>query len=149
MPRAEGDSATRPWSAPGWPALAGLLAGAGVLHGIAPEPFESIVPRWLGDPTPWVLGSGVAEVACAVGLAVPRTRRLAATATAVLLVVVLPANVQMTVTALRSDSASTAYQIGTLARLPLQLPLIAWAVSVRRRTVSAEVAEAEEAVPPC
>ena len=143
-----GDSATRRWSAPGWPALAALLAGAGVLHGVTPEPFESIVPRWLGDPTPWVLASGVAEVACAVGLVAPRTRRMAATATAVLLVAVFPANVQMTVTALQSDSASTAYQLGTLARLPLQLPLIAWAVSVRQRTVTAEAAGADEAALP-
>jgi uncharacterized membrane protein len=115
------------------------------MHGIMPEPFESIVPRWLGDPTPWVLGSGVAEVACAVGLSVPRTRRVAATATAVLLVAVFPANVQMTVTALQSDDASATYKHGTLARLPVQLPLIAWAVSVRRRTVTAENAATMEA----
>jgi len=118
-----------------------------MLHGITPGTFESIVPRWLGDPTPWVLGSGVAEVACAVGLAMPHTRRVAATATAVLLVAVFPANVQMAVTALQSDTASTAYQLGVLARLPLQLPLIAWAVSVRRRTVTAVSAGAEEAAP--
>jgi uncharacterized membrane protein len=124
------------WSAPGWPALAALLFAAGVLHGVAPGPFESIVPRWLGDPTPWVLGSGAAEVACAVGLAVPRTRPTAAAATAALLVLVFPANVQMAVTALRSDTASTAYQLGALARLPVQLPLIAWAVSIRRRAVT-------------
>ena len=104
------------------------------MHFIAPGSFESIVPRWLGDPTPWVLGSGLAELACAAGLALPRTRRAAATATLVLFVAVFPANVQMAVTALRSSEASTAYQVGTLARLPLQLPLIAWAESVRRRS---------------
>jgi uncharacterized membrane protein len=128
------------WSAPGWPALAALLFASGVLHGVAPGPFESIVPRWLGDPTPWVLGSGAAEVACAVGLAVPRTRPTAAAATAALLVLVFPANVQMAVTALSSDTASTAYQLGILARLPVQLPLIAWAWSIRRNAVAAEPA---------
>lgn len=107
------------------------------------------MPRWLGDPTPWVLGSGVAEVACAVGLAIPRTRPTAAAATAALLVLVFPANVQMAVTALGSDTASTAYQLGTLARLPVQLPLIAWAVSIWRRSVADAAAAATQAPAHC
>lgn len=125
------------WPVPGWGPLAALLAGAGVLHWVLPGPFESLVPRQFGDPTPWVLVSGVAEVACAVGLAVTRTRAAAGLATAALFVAVFPGNVQMAVTALRSDSASTLYQAGTLARLPLQVPLVAWAWSVRRRAASA------------
>jgi uncharacterized membrane protein len=116
-----------------WPPLVALLAGSGVLHLLRPEPFARIVPRPLGDPLPWVYGSGVAELACAAGLAVVRTRRGAGLATAALLLAVYPANVQMAVTALRSPRASTAYRAATLARLPLQLPLVLWALSVRRR----------------
>ncbi|GAB3676210.1 DoxX family protein [Angustibacter aerolatus] len=125
---------TSPRAVPGWRPLAGVLASSGVLHLVRPGPFASIVPRWLGDPVPWVHGSGVAEIACAVGLALPRTRRVAALSTAALFVAVFPANVQMAVTALRSERASTAFQVVALARLPLQVPLVLWALRVRRRS---------------
>ncbi|KHL15853.1 putative membrane protein [Mumia flava] len=109
-------------------ALAGLLAVAGVAHFVAPKPFESIVPRALPARRALVHASGVAELACAAGLVAPRTRRAAGYATAALMVAVFPANVQMTVTALRSPRASTGYRAATIARLPLQWPLVrtAW-----------------------
>jgi uncharacterized membrane protein len=116
-----------------WPPLAALLGGSGVLHLLRPAPFAAIVPRPLGNPLPWVYVSGVAELACAAGLAATRTRRDAALATAALLVAVYPANVQMALTAVRSPRASGTYRAATLARLPLQLPLVLWALSVRRR----------------
>jgi uncharacterized membrane protein len=71
----------------------------------------------------------VAELLCAAGLAVPRTRRVAAWATAALFVAVFPANVTM---ALDATDRSTLYQAGVWARLPLQVPLIVWAVSIAR-----------------
>lgn len=123
----------RRWWPPGWAPLAALVAGAGVAHWVLPGAFESLVPHQLGDPTPWVLGSGALEIACAAGLAAPRTRAAAALASAALFVAVFPGNVQMAVTALRSEHASAWYQAGTLARLPLQVPLVAWAWSIRRR----------------
>ena len=119
-------------AAPSWRPLAALLAVAGVTHAVAPQVFEPLVPRRLGDPRPWVLWSGAAEVACAVGLAVPRTRRVAALASAALFVGVFPGNVQMAVTAVRSPRASTAYRAAALARLPLQVPLVRWALQVSR-----------------
>lgn len=118
---------------PGWRALVLLLGGSGVLHFATPKPFASIVPDAMGDPLPWVYASGAAEIACAAGLVVPRTRRVAGLATAALFVAVFPANVQMAVDALRSDRASTAYQVGTVARLPVQVPLVVWALDVARR----------------
>ena len=57
--------------------LAGLLTVTGSLHFIAPRPYAAIVPSWLPNPTGLVFASGVAELLCATGLAVPRTRRLA------------------------------------------------------------------------
>ncbi|GAA4353694.1 DoxX family protein [Angustibacter luteus] len=116
----------------GWKPLAALLATSGALHFARPRPFESIVPRQLGDPGPWVAVSGAAELACAAGLALPRTRRWAGLATAALFVGVFPANVQMAVTAQRSARASRGYRAGTLARLPLQAPLVAWALAIAR-----------------
>jgi uncharacterized membrane protein len=114
-------------------ALAGLLAVSGVLHLVRPQVFESIVPRRLPARRELVHVSGVAELACAAGLLHPRTRAVAGWASAALLVAVYPANVQMAVTALRSPRTSTAYRAATLVRLPLQLPLVLWALSARRR----------------
>lgn len=118
---------------PLWVPLSVLLAGAGALHFAKPAPYASIVPRQFGDPILWVYASGVAEVVCAAGLAFARTRRHAALATALLFVAVFPANVQMAVSALRSERASTTTQVLALARLPLQVPLVLWALGVRRR----------------
>ena len=109
--------------------LAGLLGTSGVMHFVTPGAFASIVPPQLPAPEALVYLSGAAELACAAGLVLPRTRRMAGWATALLLVGVFPANVQM---ALDAGDHSQAYRLGTYARLPLQLPLIWWAVSVAR-----------------
>ncbi len=113
-------------------ALAALLAVAGVAHFVRPAPFESIVPRALPRKRELVHASGVAEVACAAMILHPRTRRAGGLAAAGLLVSVFPANVQMSVTALRSERASTGYKVGTLARLPLQVPLVRTALKAAR-----------------
>ena len=118
---------------PGWRPLAALLAVAGATHLVRPDVYTSIVPRRLGDPRPWVLGSGVVELACAVGLAVPRTRRPAALATAALFVAVYPANVQMAVTHhQKRDRVPVGVRVAGLVRLPLQVPLVLWALRVAR-----------------
>lgn len=111
-------------------ALAALLGGAGVAHFAAPAPFARIVPRALGRPGPWVAASGVAELACAAGLLPRATRRWAGLASAALFAAVYPANVTMAVQALRSERAPGWYRGAALARLPLQLPLVVWALRV-------------------
>jgi uncharacterized membrane protein len=110
--------------------LAALLAGAGVAHFVRPDFYDSIVPPFLGPARPWTYGSGVLELACAAAVAAPPTRRAGATASAVLFVAVFPANVYM------------AFEPGdvprwvALARLPLQIPLVVWALQVRRDAVT-------------
>ena len=116
-------------SAPAWRPLAGLLAVMGVAHFVIPRPFEAIVPRPLGDPKPWVQASGAAELACAAALALPRTRRAGGLAAAALFVAVFPANVKMAVD--WSDRSVTEQAIA-YGRLPLQIPLVLWALKVRR-----------------
>lgn len=115
-------------------ALAALLGGSGILHFILPGPFVAIVPRSLPAPEALVAASGVAEIGCAVLLAVPRTRRWGGWAAAGLFAAVFPANVSM---ALRSTAAGsrrpTWYRVVAWARLPLQVPLVAAAVGVARR----------------
>ena len=118
--------------------LAGLLGGAGVLHFVAPGPYAGIVPSQLpGDPTLYVYVSGVAEIACAVAVAVPRTRRLGGLAAAALFLAVFPANLQM---ALDSRGGSALGQIIAFGRLPLQIPLVLWALRCAGRSaVGAQV----------
>ncbi|MFD1813364.1 MauE/DoxX family redox-associated membrane protein [Rhodococcus gannanensis] len=116
------------------PALAALFLGAGTLHFVTPKPFDSIVPRQLpGDARTYTYASGVAEVAIGTALLVPRTRRLGGTLAAALLVAVFPANVQMAVDWVRSDKIAPPLKAVALARLPLQLPMIAAALKVRRQ----------------
>jgi uncharacterized membrane protein len=118
--------------------LAGLLTVTGTLHFVTPRPFAQIVPDALPEPYALVYASGVAELVCAAGLAVPRTRRVAGWATALLFVAVFPGNVQM---ALDAEGESDAYRWATYARLPLQVPLVLWAVSAARSTRTGRPAE--------
>ncbi len=110
--------------------LVAAFATSGVLHLARPGIFEPIVPRALPAARMIVLVSGVAEILCAAGLLVPRTRRAAGIASAGLLVAVLPANVTMSAQAKRrldrtpDDPTRKAFFVATLARLPLQLPMI-------------------------
>jgi uncharacterized membrane protein len=110
--------------------LALLFGVLGTLHFVKPEPFEQIVPRALPRKKELVYASGAAELACAAGLLHPRTRRVAGLVSAGLLVAVFPANVQMAVDLQRKGSRP-AKAIGW-ARLPLQIPLIRWALKAAR-----------------
>lgn len=108
--------------------LAGLLAGAGVTHFLAPGFYDRMIPEALpGSARAWTLGSGVAELAVAASVAHPRTRRRGALLAALLLVAVFPANVKMAL-----DAESSGERFAAYARLPLQVPLVVWAWAVSR-----------------
>ncbi|MFD7907283.1 MULTISPECIES: hypothetical protein [unclassified Kitasatospora] len=110
--------------------LSGLLLGAGVAHFAAPRPFDAIVPRALpGSPRTWTHLSGLAELAVGAAVAHPRTRRAGALAAAGLFVAVLPANVQM---ARDWRTRPAPLRTAAVARLPLQVPLVLWALRVAR-----------------
>ena len=110
--------------------LAGLLATAGVSHFVAPRQYDATIPRALpGAPRTWTYVSGAAELALAAGVALPRTRRAAALATAAFFVGVFPANVQM---AVDWRDRPAALKAAALARLPLQVPLVLWARGVAK-----------------
>ncbi|GAC1375663.1 MAG: DoxX family protein [Actinomycetota bacterium] len=112
--------------------LAGLLAGTGVTHFVLPGFYDAIIPPLLPGPRrAWTLVSGVAELACAAAVANPRTRRVGASIAAVLFVAVFPANLQM---AWNWRHRSGMDQAIAYARLPLQVPLVLWALAVRLRS---------------
>lgn len=106
-------------------ALGGLFLASGVLHFAAPKPFEAIMPRSLPARRAWVYGSGVAEIACGLGLL---TRRpWAGRASAALLLAVWPANVQMALDSGTGRLPGPADDpVIAWGRVPLQIPLI-WA----------------------
>ncbi len=110
-----------------------LVGGSGVLHFVVPGPYRRIVPAPLRTHAATVVAaSGACELACVALLALPRTRRLGATATAALLVTVFPANIQMALDSLQTNTPFTAGIIALAwLRLPLQVPLIRWALRFR------------------
>ena len=109
--------------------LGGLLGTTGTLHFVVPGFFDQIVPAVLPVPRLWTYASGVAELAVAAAVLAPGTRALGGLAAAVLFVAVLPANVQH---ALQAEGTE---QLLALLRLPLQVPLVLWALQVRRAAV--------------
>src|SRR6478609_4987525 len=118
--------------------LAALLATSGVVHLVRPQVYEGIVPHVLPNHRALVYVSGVAELLCAAGLLVPATRKPAGLASAALLLAVFPANVQMSIDQGRradrkGDPASRASFAASVARLPLQIPLIRTALRAAGR----------------
>src|SRR5215207_6724089 len=112
-------------------ALATLLAVAGATHFATPRPYDAVIPRWLpGSPRTLTYASGAAELVTAALVAHPRTRRSGALGAAVLFAAVFPANVKMALDWRHRPPAQRARAYG---RLPLQAPLIWWAVRVSRR----------------
>jgi uncharacterized membrane protein len=110
--------------------LTAAFAISGTVHLVRPRTFEPMMPSWVPAHREVILASGVAELICAVGLNLPRTRRLAGLASALLLVGVFPGNLKMAVDASRTDK--TALKAATYGRLPLQLPLIRDALRAAR-----------------
>lgn len=111
-------------------ALAGFLAAAGTAHFAVPQVFDGIVPTQLpGSARAWTYGSGVIELATAAVVANPGTRRLGAGLAAGLFVAVFPANVKM---AIDWSDRSLWERVAAYGRLPLQIPMVVWALRVRR-----------------
>ena len=110
--------------------LAGLFAASGVLHLVRPQAYEPLMPVFVPAHRQVILGSGVAELACAAGLLSPAARRAAGWASAALLVGVFPGNLKMAVDA--SRTRSTRFKAIAFGRLPLQLPMIRTALRAAR-----------------
>jgi uncharacterized membrane protein len=110
--------------------LAGLLAAAGVTHFARPKPYDRLIPSALpGSARTWTYASGVAELGVAAAVALPRTRRLGGLLAAALFVVVFPGNMKMALDYQRKSRPIPA-RLVAFARLPLQWPLVTWALRV-------------------
>jgi uncharacterized membrane protein len=112
--------------------MGGLYVIAGVLHFVAPEMYERVVPPQFPRPRTLVYLSGSAEIVLGIGVLFERTRRRSAWGLVALLVAVFPANIYMATgddfdlqgvpAQLRDPRAAALW-----ARLPLQALLVAWA----------------------
>ena len=112
--------------------MGAMLVGMGALHFVAPKPFDQIVPAELpGTPRFYTLASGVAEAATGAMLLAPRTRRLGALVAIALFIGVYPANINSVRVLWHKGWPA---RIGTIARLPLQIPMITQALKVYRNT---------------
>ncbi len=111
-------------------AVVGAFTLSGVVHMVRPQVFEPLIPRQLGNPRPWVYGSGVAELACAAGLAT--RQKWAPAATTATLAVVLVGNVQMALDMQRSRRPGW-QKAAAWARVPMQIPMMraAWNAPTR------------------
>lgn len=105
-------------------AVAFVVSGTG--HLVRPAIFRPLIPPALPAADAWIVATGLAEIVCAVGLATGR--RWAPAATAATLLTVWPGNAWHAVATQRS-SASTAMKVAVWARLPMQVPMIASALS--------------------
>lgn len=113
-------------------ALSGMLLFMGVLHFVAPKPFDELIPKEIpADPRTLTYASGVAELGIGAALIPQRTRRTAAAAAAALFLAVFPANVNM----IRLwVNKSPLLKTLAWARLPLQIPMIVGAILVWRKS---------------
>ncbi|KAA0117963.1 hypothetical protein [Mycolicibacterium sp. P9-22] len=113
--------------------MGGFLVGMGVLHFVAPKPFDTIVPTELpGSARFYTHASGVAEVAAGALLIAPRTRKIGALASIALFLGVFPANVNMVRLWSQEPAKPLWMRAGAVARLPLQVPMISRAYKIYR-----------------
>ncbi len=119
---------------PGVALASAFFTGAGVMHFVRPDFFESVVPDWFPDATLANHVSGAAEIALGLGLLPARTRRWSALGLVAVTAIVFPANIDMAINDVEvqpvdgrmTRSVGTATGRSRLVnwvRLPLQLPL--------------------------
>ena len=73
--------------------LVAFYLGAGILHLKSPQGFIKIVPSFVPWPAQVVWLTGLAEIAGAIGLMVPRLRKAAGIGLALYAICVFPANI--------------------------------------------------------
>jgi uncharacterized membrane protein len=115
-----------PWAA--W-TLGLFMVFAGITQFTHADDYRMMVPPPL-PPSLTVVCSGLAEIGVGLAVWVPTTRRWGGWAVFALLIAVLPANLYMAVAQVEAFGATS--DLGRWARLPLQLPLLYWALHVAR-----------------
>ncbi len=115
--------------------LAVGLGGMTLLHVLRPEPFVEMVPTWLPGDRELLHGAAtVAEGLSAALLSRRRTAGIGGWLAAATFVAVFPANIDAVLRGgYEAAPGLLSSRAAAIARLPLQLPLVAAAVTVARR----------------
>lgn len=111
--------------------FASIFLIGGFLHFLFPAPYLRIIPPSLPWPRCILRLSGAAEIAGGAGLLWRKTRRMASYGLALLLVAVFPANIYMAAAHVPFPGIAGESWAQWL-RLPLQIPLILWALYYAR-----------------
>ena len=101
-----------------------LLSGS--FHLINPGVFQALIPPMLGMQNFWIVSSGILEIACAIGLLMKQ--KWAPKFTALVLFVIWVGNWWYAIDVTFNLESSWLLIIGSWLRLPLQIPLIQWAL---------------------
>ena len=106
-----------------------FLINVGIAHFTDTQWFEPIVPDVLGDPTIWVLITGIIEIVLGIGIVVPQTRRYFSALTVLFLLAIYWANYNMWVNDIPLDGRTFA-PIWHILRLIAQFLMIITALWV-------------------
>jgi uncharacterized membrane protein len=120
--------------------FASIFIIGGFLHFLRPAPYLRIIPPILPWPRLLLWASGAAEILGGVGLLVRPLRRAAASGLALLLIAVFPANIYMAVAHVLFPGFMGESWVQWL-RLPLQIPLLLWALHYAKSHPSHETRE--------
>ena len=116
-----------------------FLINVGILHFTDTPWFEPIVPRLLGFPTFWVIISGIAEIILGIGLIVPKSREIAAKCTAIFLVIVYSANLNMWIYNIKLGDGTYLTGTGHVLRLFAQIFMIVLNLWISRQKTWSEL----------
>ena len=115
-------------------------------HFLQTEAMAQMLPPWVSAPVALVYATGVLELAIAIALTLPETRRAAGWMAATVLVLFFPANIYAAINhvPMGGHAWGPAY---LLVRAPLQLAILAWVYWFTIRRPPSAIARQEVPAP--
>jgi uncharacterized membrane protein len=110
-----------------------IFSLSGTFHLVNPGFFEALVPPVLGNELFWIVFSGILEIVCAIGLLTKQ--KWAPKLTAAVLLVIWVGNWWYAIDVTWNLESSWLLILGSWLRLPLQIPLIQWALRSPVKTI--------------
>ena len=112
-----------------------FFCNVGILHFTDTSWFEPIVPSILGSARFWVLISGIAEIVLGLGLIFPASREFSAKLTALFLILIYPANLNMWINDIELGDGASLSPEGHIIRLIAQITMILLNLWIARVTI--------------
>ncbi len=105
-----------------------FFINVGIAHFTDTRWFEPIVPEALGDPTIWVLITGIIEIVLGIGMVIPQSRRYFSILTVLFLLAVYWANYNMWVNDIPLDNQTfaTIWHVLRLIAQALMILIALW-----------------------